>query len=219
MIVDALRARPGLLRTRASAAFLVMIALALLAPFGLRAVERASRPVDPDLEPFKRNRSLFMMEDDARAFGTLELSAKIKAAMEELPAYVPAGECVNTFQTQMAWFYTNGRVKLVPTTYPADETKPVRQRFGGCRYVFVMLTTSPQFGQPALYPMIEIAGHSDILFMSTIETPGKRVPATALFEFRDDAPTTIRAPAVPTDDATTKGDATGNATPESTPPH
>ncbi len=189
---EGVRALVALLRRREAsvvsvpvAAGMAMVALILIAPFTARSLARAVVPVDAELARFKRQTSYFLLESEVSAQGSLELNARIVAAMEEVPNYVSREDCVNSFQPQALWYHARGMVRSRMLTYPLDFTKPLGEQIGHCKYMLLVLSTSPQFKQPPLYPMNDIPDRLKPVFMSTLEVQGKKLPAVALVEVTD----------------------------------
>jgi hypothetical protein len=181
-LVVAVRRREETASNAPVAMIMALATLVLIAPFTARSLARALVPVDADLERFKRQTSYFLLESEVSAQGSLELNAKIVAAMEEVPNYVPRQDCVNSFQPQALWYHAHGLVRSRMLTYPLDFTKPLGEQVGDCKYMLLVLSTSPQFKQPPLYPMNDIPDRLKPLFMSTIEIQQKKIPAVVLVE-------------------------------------
>lgn len=193
--IDVLAVLPG--RTRPDARARVAIAaLALAATIGLvsapaarQFARRAMLPTSAELEQHKRARAYFIVSDDEWALKLNELSARIIAAVKEMPANVPRGECVYAVMPAIVWLY--GRVDARP--YPpigVSTPTAAQQALAGCNYYFVAYVTSPQKRSPYLYPLREIEPWSEPVFASWFEFRGVRNLAVALMvrsEASDDA--------------------------------
>jgi hypothetical protein len=140
----------------------------------------ALRKVDPELEPFKRFGGYFMAGNAQVGDQALEFAARLVGAMQVLPEYVPAGECVYALSPQMVFHY--GKVASVRTPLNLADAGDARERLIACRYLLAMSAPTSQHGESPMYPAALVADQVEPLFISYMEVSGQRYPAVGLFD-------------------------------------
>lgn len=140
----------------------------------------ALRTVDPQLEPFKRFGGYFMAENAQVGDQALEFAARLVAAMEVLPEYVPDGECVYALSPQMVFHY--GKVRSMATPRNLADARDVRERLVACRYLLAISAPTSQHGESPMYPATLVSDQVQPLFISYMEVSGQRFPAIGLFD-------------------------------------
>jgi hypothetical protein len=136
--------------------------------------------VDPQLEPFKRFGGYFMAENAQVGDRALEFAARLVAAMEVLPEYVPDGECVYALSPQMVFYY--GKVRTVATPRNLVDAKDARERLVACRYLLAMSAPTAQHAESPMYPATLVAEDVAPLFISSMDVSGQSYPVVGLFD-------------------------------------
>jgi hypothetical protein len=171
--------RPGWYSGRLLAALSVAV-IAVSFPSVAHNGHLALRKVDPQLEPFKRFGGYFMAENVQVGDHALEFAARLVAAMEVLPEYVPAGECVYALSPQMVFQY--GKVRSMATPRNLADAKDARERLVACRYLLAMSAPTSQHGEPPMYPATLVPDEVKPLFISYMDVSGRRYPVVGLFD-------------------------------------
>jgi hypothetical protein len=177
---------PGAGRTLQGGRLLgLMAGLGILAsmPDAARCAQQALRAVDPQLEPFKRTKAYFMSPDERVADQSLEFAARLVAAMQVLPEYVPTGACVYSITPQMTYYY--GRVRAAAVPRGLTTASDARARLTRCRFLLAMSAPSAQHAETPMYPATLVADEIEPLFISHMEVDGQRVPAVGLFDLAE----------------------------------
>lgn len=150
------RAAAGALRALVPAA----LALAIAPGFAL-ALERRFDPATREHPGLAQQPEWYgVARDRALRQGTLQLG--LAAAVRELAAQVPEGECVYTVKpAELALLgHRDGRLPPNGRTPDAEFDRFLRQ--GGCRYVLALALTSPAYGRP-YYPLQRLGARVEIV--------------------------------------------------------
>jgi hypothetical protein len=175
--------RPAADPLRTAAGVLALGVLAASATTLVRVGSRVLLPVAPELEARKPTRSFLIVGSTAWAVTTLELDARIAAAMRQTGNVVTPDDCVYAISPAMLWLVGNVDARPMPGRLRDDV--PVREQLGDCRYFFVVYTTTIQQGQPYLYPLAHVQGWTRPVFGSFFEYSGQRNLAAGLLEVID----------------------------------
>jgi hypothetical protein len=165
------------------------VLLALILPIGASAeattlvVRRALAPMPEDLEPYMRSAGYLLEQDDDWARALLEVDARVRYAIQSLPQYMPANECVYSISPQRSAVYGHRYSERMPTEFHADQD--ARAQFSACRYLLITLESTRQANEPLYYPMQHIGALTEPVFVSSFDSRGRKVTAAMLVRFRD----------------------------------
>ncbi|HET7843044.1 MAG TPA: hypothetical protein VFL14_02770 [Xanthomonadales bacterium] len=183
--LEALVAWRGNARRDAAAGAIAIALVAAATPALALFASRMGLAVDPALVAHTRTVAFLVERDESRALKWLELRERMVQTIRELPAEVPAGECVYTPHSAFVWFVAQARVGVRPLPPRIDPGPAAREQLAACRWFFVAQVTSPQYNHPGMYPAELVAGWTDPVMVSMMElNPGQRVPVAALLRAR-----------------------------------
>lgn len=159
--------------------------VAACVPAWWHIAHRASLPIDPDLERFRRSPAYFMSESDELAIAGTESWARIVAMAEELPQVVPRGDCVYTFFPALTWVHSGQRTRVKPIPSEVARGRMPLDRLRDCRFVMPVNTSSAQTGVPPLYPLEALKDRTRPVLKSEFPFRDGRVVAAVLLEWAD----------------------------------
>lgn len=184
----AMRLRMRSLPSTQRAAILASLLVVAGAPSLFQFWRRMLIDLDPVLAAHARTPSFLTYPSEQRARQWLEIRARMAAAIRALPGEVPRSECVYSALPAFVWFVAQGQVNVKPVPMRLDPARPAREQFAACRYFLVAQVTSPQHGQPGMYPLDHIREWTRPVFVSMIRLDADRqAPAVALLEATETA--------------------------------
>ncbi len=148
-------------------------------------VHRASLPIDPDLERYRRSPAYFMSESDELAIAGTGAWARIVAMAEELPQVVPRNDCVYTFFPAMIWVLSGQRTRVKPIPSDVARGRMSLDQLRDCRFLMPVNTSSAQTGVPPLYPLDALRDRTRPVLKSEFAFRDGRVVAAVLLERTD----------------------------------
>lgn len=146
---------------------------------------RASLPIDPDLERYRRSPAFFLSDSDELAIAGTESWARIVAMAEELPQVVPRSDCVYTYFPALVWVHSGQRTRVRPIPSSAAQGGAALDQMRDCRFVMPVNTSSAQTGVPPLYPLEALKDRTRPVLKSEFTFRDGRVVAAVLLEWVD----------------------------------
>lgn len=172
-----------LMETGTVAAALVLFTLGVIAssPQWIDILSRANEKLDPELKSAKRSQSYFQTAPGNTKI-VAEINTRIVELSKQIPATVPATDCVWTSFYGQTAFLTSFRVALQPTP-PGINAENAKQLLSACRYLLITSQYSKEFSRTPLYPAEYVQTAKPVLY-SDYMNGDKKALAAALLDLR-----------------------------------